>query len=185
MNVLFVILLGLAATEAPPIANAGFEEVHPQTGMPIGWSFTSLPDGSNLIRYEAKAAGEGRETRALSIAVAAKHPQKTVAYNAHQDLRNCVAGMTYRATANVRTQGLKNVPMIVIQCLDESGAKCLAFSCSPQRKLQHDVTEWEKVETEFKVPEGTSIVRLRIGIPAEGNAGGAALIDDVDLVEAK
>jgi hypothetical protein len=183
MNVLFVMLLGLIAAEAPAVTNAGFEKVNEQTGMPSGWSFTSLPKGTNLVRYKTKAVREGRESRALFISVAADHPEKNVAYNAHQDLRGFVAGKTYRVSAKVQTQGLRTLPMVVVQCLDESGAKHLASSRSPERKLKEDVVEWENVAAQVTIPTGTSTVRLRIGIPAEGNAGGTALIDDVEIVE--
>jgi hypothetical protein len=119
------------------------------------------------------------------ITVAANHPGQTVAYNAHQDVTGFAAGKTYRVSANVQTKGLRSLPMIVVQCLDASGKNCLTVARSPERKLDRDLDQWERVHANVTVPEGTSIFRLRIGIPSNGNAGGLALIDDITLTEAE
>lgn len=184
MDLFAAILIGLVATETPTIANPGFESVDEQTGIPLGWSFTSLPNEANLVRYATKKAiHDDRESRVLLISVAADHPDKKVAYNAHQDVRGFVAGRTYRVTAKVRAEGLQTLPLVAVQCLDESGTKCLAFSCSQERRPKGDVEKWEPVETQITVPKETSTLRLRIGIPAEGNAGGIAMIDEIKVVE--
>ncbi len=85
----------------------------------------------------------------------------------------------------MRTKGLTTLPMIVVQCLDRTGTKYLGFARSAERKLTSDLIEWERITTDITVPEGTTVVRLRIGIPAEGNAGGKAFIDDVVVDELK
>ena len=108
-----------------------------------------------------------------------------MAYNAHQDVTGFIAGKTYRVSANVQTKGLRTLPMIVVQCLDASGKNCLTIARSPERKLDSDLDQWERVQTDVTVPEGTSIFRLRIGIPSDGNAGGVALIDDITITEAE
>ena len=183
---LFALLFGLAATGNPTVTNPGFEERAERSGAMLGWSFTSLPNEPRLVRYRTKAVvSDGQETNALFITVAADHPSKNVAYNAHQDVQGVVAGKTYRVSAKVQTQGLSTLPMIVVQCLDATGGKYLAFARSPERRLSSDVRKWERVETEVTVPQGTAAFRLRIGIPAEGNAGGTAMIDDVEIVEIK
>jgi hypothetical protein len=184
MNVVLAACLMAAAAGLPEVANPGFEQISDQTGAPEGWSFTSLPGKPNLVRYAAETPAVGRESRALVITVAANHPAQTVAYNAHQDVTGFIAGKTYRVSANVQTKGLRALPMIVVQCLDSSGKNQLAIARSPERKLDRDLDQWERVQTDVTVPEGTSIFRLRIGIPAEGNAGGLALIDDIAITEA-
>ena len=73
--------------------------------------------------------------------------------------------------------------MIVVQCLDQTGMQSLGFARSAERKLSGDLIEWERIETDITVPGGTIFVRLRIGISAEGNAGGTAVIDEVAVVE--
>jgi len=185
MSVVLAAVLMAAAAGVPEFANPGFEQISDQTGVPEGWSFTSLPGKPDLVRYAGEAPAAGRESRALVITVAANHPAQTVAYNAHQDVTGFVAGKTYRASANVQTKGLRSLPMVVVQCLDASGKNCLAFARSPERKLDGDVDQWERVHANVKVPEGTSIFRLRIGIPSDGNAGGLALIDDITITEAE
>jgi hypothetical protein len=185
MEILFAALLGIVATDAPTVANPGFEELSQRTGLPLGWSFTSLPGQANLVRYEARAPRAGQKSQALAITVAGDHPEKEVAYNAHQDVLGIVAGKKYRVSAKVRTQGLRTLPMVVVQCLDETGTKHLLIARSAERALAGDVKDWERVETEVTVPEGTVTFRLRIGVPAAGNAGGTALIDDIQVVEAQ
>jgi hypothetical protein len=172
-----------AAAGVPEVGNPGFEQISDLMGAPEGWSFTSLPGKPELVRYAAETPAAGRESRALVIAVAANHPGQTVAYNAHQDVTGFIAGRTYRVSANVQTKGLRTLPMIVVQCLDASGKNCLRIARSPERKLAGDVDQWERIHAVVTVPEGTSVLRLRIGIPSDGNAGGLALIDDIAITE--
>jgi hypothetical protein len=191
MEMFLAVLLAVVAADAPVVSNPGFEQVREQTGLPKswrdlpqGWHCTSLPNEVRLVCYET-TVGEGQESRALQITVAADHPDTKVAYNATQDVKGFVAGKSYRVSAKVRTQGLGNLPMICVQCLDPSGSKFVAFARSPGRALNADIQEWERIETTILVPEGTAIFRLRVGIPSEGNAGGTAMIDDVEVVEAR
>ena|SRR5687768_1042383 len=185
MSVALAAFLMVSAAGLPEVANPGFEQISDQTGAPERWSFTSLPGKPGLVRYSAVTPAAGRESRALVITVAANHPDQTVAYNAHQDVTGFAAGKTYRVSANVQTKGLRSLPMIVVQCLDDSGKKPLAIARSTERKLDSDLDQWERVETDVTVPEGTSVFRLRIGIPSNGNAGGIALIDDISITEAE
>lgn len=185
MTMLFALLLGAVATDSPQVVNSDFETVNERTETPVGWSFTSLPKKSHLVSYKTTVDPAEKDSRALSITVTPDHPQLRVAYNVHQDVQKFVAGKKYRVAAKVQARGLQTLPMVVVQCLDESGTKLLAFARTEERQLKKDVEQWENVETELMVPEGTSTFRLRIGIPAEGNAGGTALIDDVRIIEVK
>jgi hypothetical protein len=185
MSVVLAAFLMAAVAGVPEVANPGFEQISDQTMVPEGWSFTSLPGKPDLVRYSAEAPAASRESRALLITVAANHPAQTVAYSAHQDVTGFAAGKTYRVSGNVQTKGLRTVPMIVVQCLDASGKNCLTVARSPERKLDRDLDQWERVHANVTVPEGTSIFRLRIGIPSDGNAGGLALIDDITITEAE
>ena len=186
MTILLAVLIGLTATGESAVVNGGFEQVNPRTGMPSDWSFTCLLGKQDLVTYSTKSYGTPDQgDRALSISVAPGHPEERVAYNAHQDLKQLTAGKTYRVSTKVRSEGLTTLPIIVVQCLDETGTKYLAFARSVERKLSEDLIEWERVHTEITVPAGTDSVRVRIGIPAEGNAGGTAVIDDVVVIETK
>ncbi|WP_298865675.1 hypothetical protein [uncultured Gimesia sp.] len=185
MTMFLALLLSAVTTEAPQVVNAGFETINERTETPVGWSFTSLPNQAHLVSYKTAVVPSGTKTRALSISVVPNHPDQRVAYNAHQDVQGVVAGKKYRVAARVQARGLQTLPMVVVQCLDESGNKMLAFARTEERKIDNDVEKWENVQTEVTVPEGTSTFRLRIGIPAEGNAGGTALIDDIRIVEIK
>ncbi|MCA9179709.1 MAG: carbohydrate binding domain-containing protein [Planctomycetales bacterium] len=180
----FVAAMFVVAADAPIVANPHFEEIHQQSGMPSGWSFTSLPSQSHLVTYGAQTIGAGKpESTALTIHVAANHPDKEVAYNVHQVLHGMEAGKTYQVSAKMRAAGLSTAPMIVLQCLNDDGSKYLGFAKSPERRLTADVQKWETVQTEITIPAGTSTVRLRIGIPGKGNAGGTAVIDDVEVTQ--
>ncbi len=184
MEMFLAVLLGVVASDEPVVSNPGFEQISKQAGRPQGWQFTSLQNEAHLVRYETKV-GEGQESRALLITVAGNHPDKKVAYNAYQDVPGIIAGKSYRVSAKVRTQGLRTLPMIVVQCLDSSESKFVACARSPERALKDDIQQWERIETTVLVPDGTATFRLRIGIPAESNAGGTAMIDDIEVVEAR
>jgi hypothetical protein len=182
MTALFALLVASVALESPAVVNPGFEDIDQQTATPVGWSFTSLPSQPRLVQYETKVDPAGTASRALAISVVPDHPPRTVAYNAHQDLQGIVAGKKYRVTAKVQTRGLRTLPMVVVQCLNDTGDRTLAVARTEERDLQGDVIQWEKVQTEVAVPEGTSKLRLRIGIPSDGNAGGTAMFDDISVV---
>ncbi|WP_299469710.1 hypothetical protein [uncultured Gimesia sp.] len=183
MVVLLAFVLCATTSESPQVVNADFETVDQRSATPSGWLFTSLPGQSQLVSYQSLLEPQVSGSRVLAIKVAADHPQQRVAYNAHQDLQGFQAGKIYRVSARVQTRSLQSLPMMVVQCLDESGKKPLGFARSELRKLKQDLDEWETIHTVIKVPVGTSTLRLRIGIPAEGNAGGTALIDDVLVAE--
>ncbi|QDU53252.1 hypothetical protein [Gimesia panareensis] len=184
MEIMLTMLLSFATAVSPTVVNADFEQKDARTGLPTGWAFTSLPDRQHLVNYRTtQVAAEQGQTRALSITVASDHPEHKVAYNIHQDLKGLTPGKSYRVSARVCTRGLKTLPMIVVQCIDASGSRFLGFARSQQRELPGDLDHWEQIQTDIVIPEGTSTVRLRIGIPSAGNAGGTAIIDDVDMVE--
>jgi len=183
MLFMLALLTGFAA-DSPAINNPRFEEIVEETGLPIGWSFSSLPSGQHLVSYRANAVGtEVDDTYALTIHVAAGHPERDVAYNAYQDLHGLNPGKTYRVSAKMKAKGLSVAPMIVLQCLNANGNKVLGFARSDVRQLTEEVSVWERFQTELTIPKDTATVRLRIGIPAKGNAGGTAIIDDVEIVE--
>jgi hypothetical protein len=43
-------------------------------------------------------------------------------------------------------------------------------------------TDWIRVSTRLKVPEGTSVVRIRAGLSSQDNPGAKAWFDDLSLV---
>ena len=184
MNHVCGLLLGVMAfAPVSHVANSSFESVDEPTNMPTGWQATHVPGQPELVSYAVKAMPARPATKALAIHVAADHPEKQVAYNVWQDLADIQPGKSYQLTAQVQTRGLTTLPVLVVQCLDDSGRKYLGFGRSPDRTLKADVTEWETISTELEIPEGTSTVRLRIGIPAAGNQGGTAMIDEVRVKE--
>ena len=195
MEMFLAVLLGVVASDAPVVSNPGFEQVREQISlpegwglMPQGWHLCYLPNEQHLVRYETKVdeetkADEGQESKALLITVAGDHPDKVVCYNAMQDVPGFVAGKSYRVSAKVKTSGLHNMPFICVQCLDSSKSKFVGFAGTPKRELSADIQQWERIETTILVPEGTETFRLRVGIASEGNAGGTAMIDDIEVVE--
>ena len=91
MEVFFAALLGIVATDAPTVSNPGFEELSQRTGLPLGWSFTSLPNQANLVRYEARAPHAGQKSRALAITVAADHPEQAQRRTTRRARRNATS----------------------------------------------------------------------------------------------
>ncbi|WP_417737139.1 hypothetical protein [Rosistilla oblonga] len=182
--ILMLAVLMTVANDAPQISNGRFEQSVKTSGLPSSWLFTSLPSKHHLVTYRTKVVGEGDQaSNALEIHVAGDHPDESVAYNAHQELKGLAVGKTYRVSAKMTASGLSTAPMIVLECLNANGDKHLGFARSEERRLSGDVTAWERFETDITVPEGTAVVRLRVGIPAKGNAGGTAVIDDVEIAE--
>ncbi len=177
--------LAITATSTPEVTNPGFENISKQSGLPTDWLFTSIPGKLKLVQYEAKALPDNKKSQVLSITVAKDHPKQQVAYNVHQNIKGIATEKTYRVSAKVQTRGLNRLPMVAVQCTDKTGRKYLAFARSTERKLKQDIKKWEQIDTIIKVPTGTSIFKVRIGITTEGNAGGTAFIDDVKVTEIK
>jgi hypothetical protein len=185
MHIAIAALLTVSTAAMPEVANPGFEEVRSGATAPAAWHFTSLPDQAELVRYEAVPLAADPERKALSITVAANHPGKEVAYNAHQSIRNIEEGKTYRVTAKVQTKGLRTLPMIVVQCLNARECGAISTVRSEERAIDRDLVERQTIHADVTVPRSTASLHLRIGIPATGNAGGTALIDDVSIAEIK
>jgi hypothetical protein len=189
MEMLLAVLLGVVATDVPAISNPGFEQVCEQApvpddwaSLPHAWHCSFLPNEAHRVRYESKAC-EGHDSRALLITIAEDHPEKRIHYNVTQDMPNFIAGKSYRVSAKVRTQGLRTAPFICVQCLDSSKSKFVSFAGTPERALTGDIDHWELIETKITVPAGTATFRLRVGITDDGNEGGTAMIDDIEVVE--
>lgn len=172
----------LAAVPAAVVNNSGFETLDARTGLPSGWGYTSLPGQSDLVQYKAMTVSDD-QSKALAITISQNHPEQRVAYNAFQDIPGIQNGKTYKVSARVQTRGLDTLPMVVVQCIDQTGNKYLGFARTPERQLQQDIKEWELVETKVTVPEGTAKFRIRAGIPSQGNAGGTAILDDITVTE--
>lgn len=184
MKLLLALLCStVAATSAINVNNSGFENVDERTKLPVGWGYTSLPGQSDLVQYKITTLPGDKDSKALAITVSKNHPVQQVAYNAFQDVPGIETGKTYKVSARVQTRGLETMPMVVVQCIDQTGNKYLSFARTPERQLQQDIKEWQSVETMVTVPEGTSKFRLRAGIPAKGNAGGTAILDDITVTE--
>jgi hypothetical protein len=188
MEMFLAALISVVATDAPAVSNPGFEQVRQQAPVPDGWAdlphgwhCSHLPDLAHLVRYETKVC-EGQESRALLITIAEDHPEKRIHYNVMQDVPNFLAGKSYRVSAKVRTQGLRTAPFICVQCLDSSKSKFVGFAGIPERALTADIDQWERIETKITVPEGTATFRIRAGVTDDGNEGGTAIIDDIEVI---
>ncbi|MFH1301652.1 MAG: hypothetical protein ABIK07_11380 [Planctomycetota bacterium] len=173
----------LAAVPAAVVNNSGFENVNERTGLPSGWGYTSLPGQSDLVQYKVTSMSDAKNDKALAITVSKNHPEQRVAYNVFQDIPGIQNGKTYQVSARVQTRGLETMPMVVVQCIDQSGKNFVGFARTPERQLQQDIKEWESVETKVTVPEGTARFLIRAGIPSQGNAGGTAILDDITVTE--
>lgn len=103
MEVLLMIVLGLAPHGDSAVINGGFEQIDQLTGMPSGWSFTSLP-GQTRVCYGTESINtDGEENHALVISIAADHSAERVACNAHQDLKELAARTTPVLASNANT----------------------------------------------------------------------------------
>lgn len=184
MKLLLALLCStVAAASTTNVNNSGFEDISERTRLPVGWGYTSLPGQSDLVEYKVTTVPGDENSKALAITVSSNHPDQRVAYNAFQDVPGIESGKTYKVSARIQTRGLETMPMVAVQCIDQTGKKYLGFARTPERKLQQDIKEWQSVETMVTVPAGTAKFRLRAGIPAQGNAGGTAILDDITVTE--
>jgi beta-lactamase regulating signal transducer with metallopeptidase domain len=164
------------------IANGGFEELREDSDDPKAW-FGTRPTrtaGHFFLAVSPRVAHSGQ--RSAVVEIGDSHPDFKVAYNWMADANGWQAGETYELSGWIKVENAKRPAFIVAQCWNEDGKRMYGFATTQTTFLVKGTTDWTRVSTRLKVPEGTSVVRIRAGLSSQDNLGAKAWFDDLALV---
>jgi len=167
------------------LANGGFEEAQEQSNDPDAWYGTRVPQtAGHFLMSASKSVAHGGQ-RSAFIAIGESHPDLPVAYNWTAVAKDCQAGETYELSGWLKTENAKNPAFIMAQFWTKEGkeGKMIGGATTEKAFPVKGTTDWTRVSTRLKVPEGTGVVRIRAGLSSQGNRGAKAWLDDVSLVK--
>ncbi len=169
-----------AAPVASLLANGGFEEVQENSNDPQAWFGTRIPQtAGHFLLASSSVAHSGK--RSAVVEIGDSHPDRKVAYNWTAVAEGWKAGETYDLSGWIKTENVKHTAFIMAQFWSEDGMVGGATTqfTSPVK----GTTDWTRVRTRLKVPEGTKVVRIRAGLSSKDNRGAKAWLDDLSLVK--
>jgi beta-lactamase regulating signal transducer with metallopeptidase domain len=161
------------------LANGGFEEIQ-ESNDPQGWFATRIQQtAGHFVLTSSSVAHSGK--RSVVVEIGDSHPDMRVDYNWTAEAKGWKAGETYELSGWIRTENAKGPGFIMAQCWSEDGKKALGYSEKPCNVT--GTTDWTRVSTLLRVPEGTGSVRIRAGLTSQNNKGAKAWLDDLSLVK--
>jgi beta-lactamase regulating signal transducer with metallopeptidase domain/elongation factor P hydroxylase len=167
------------------LANGGFEEPQEESDDPEAWFGTRIPQTAGHYLLSASSSVAHRGERSVVVEIGASHPDMKVAYNWTAVAKGWKAGETYELSGWVKTENAKRTAFIMAQYWSEEGqdGKMIGGATTQFSSPVKGTTDWTRVSTRLKVPEGTGVVRIRAGLASEENLGAKAWFDDVSLVK--
>jgi beta-lactamase regulating signal transducer with metallopeptidase domain len=162
------------------LANGGFEEVQDGSSDPDSWFATRYPPtAGHHVLASSPVAHSGK--RSVFVEVAESHPDRRVDYNWTAVAKGWKVGEIYELSGWIKTENAKGPGFLMAQCWSEDGKQALGYSERPCDVT--GTTDWTRVSTLLRVPEGTASVRIRAGLTSKDNKGAKAWIDDISLVK--
>jgi hypothetical protein len=152
---------------------------------PEEWFGTRLPKtAGHFLMGASKTVAHGGQ-RSVMVAIGDSHPELRVAYNWTAVAKGWKAGESYELSGWVKTEDVKQPAFIMVQFWSEDGmhGKMLGGATTQIAHPVKGTTDWTRVSTRLKVPEGTAVVRVRAGLSSQDNGGAKAWFDDVALVK--
>jgi beta-lactamase regulating signal transducer with metallopeptidase domain len=167
------------------LANGGFEESQDYSTDPEGWFATRWPKtpGHYLLSASKSLAHGGK--RSVVVEIGDSHPDTRVDYNWTAVAKGWKAGETYELSGWIKTENVKQTAFIMAQFWSEEGAskKMIGGATTQMTHPVKGTTDWTRVTTRLRVPEGTGEVRIRAGLSSQDNRGAKAWLDDISLVK--
>ncbi len=167
------------ATAAALLANGGFEEVGENSRDPQSWFATRVPDTAGHYLLASSAVAHSGQ-RSVVLEIGDSHPDRRVDYNWTAKANGWKTGETYELSGWIKVENAKGPGFLMAQCWSEDEKRIIGYSQSPCTVT--GTTDWTRVRTLLKVPEGTGSVRIRAGLTSEGNQAAKAWFDDISLV---
>jgi len=173
-----------AAATAPVatlLANGGFEQRQDESDDPEAWFGTRIPQTAGHFVLASSSVAHGGK-RSVVVEIGDSHPDRKVAYNWTVEAKGWKAGETYELSGWVKTENVKHPAFIMAQFWDED-RRMIGGATTQTAHPVKGTTDWTRVSTRLKVPEGTAAVRIRAGLSSQDNRGAKAWLDDLSLVK--
>jgi hypothetical protein len=172
------------APERSLLANGGFESVAANSSDPESWFATRVPHAAgHFVLASSSVAHSGQ--RSAVVEIGDNHPDQKIHYNWTAPAEGWKVGETYELSGWIKTENVKQPAFIMAQFLSETGpnGKLLGGATTQTVHPVQGSTDWTRVSTLLKVPEGTGAVRIRAGLSSHDNRGAKAWLDDISLVK--
>jgi beta-lactamase regulating signal transducer with metallopeptidase domain len=165
------------------LPNGGLEHSRDNSNDPQGWFATRIPQtrGHFLLTVSSSIAHSGE--RSAVVVIGDSHPDFKVAYNWTAVAKGWQAGETYELSGWIKVENANRPAFIMAQCWSEDGKRMIGGATTQMAFPVQGTTDWTRVSTQLKVPEGTSVVRIRAGLSSQDNPGAKAWFDDLSFVK--
>ena len=165
------------------LANPGFEQVEPD-GAPAHWAFTwqfthstDRQRGVNKQRPDFAVDAQVAHGGARSVRIGVARPQDDGTLSATAQVAHDPAVKVYRATAWIKTRGLKHTTARLIAVSLGKGGKWLGANYSLiVAEKDHD---WTRYVGFFQPARGTKSIRIRLWLNLRYAGTGTAWFDDL------
>lgn len=167
------------------LANGGFEELQERSGDPQAWYGTRIPPtAGHFVLASSSIAHSGQ--RSAVVEIGDNHPDdRRVAYNWTAVAQGWKVGETYELSGWVKTEDVQHPAFVMAQFWNGEGVdkKLIGHATTQTAYPVKGTTDWTRVTTRLKVPEGTEELRIRAGLSSLDNRGAKAWLDDISLVK--
>jgi len=164
------------------IPNGGFEQSQANSNEPEGWFATRWPYtvGHFFLSASPSVAHSGQ--RSVFVEIFDSHPNSSVFHNWTLVAKGWKVGETYELSGWIKVENANRPAFMVAQYLNKDGKWMADMDTTRNAFPVQGTTDWTRVSTLLKVPEGTHIVRIRAGLSSQDNQGAKAWFDDISLV---
>jgi len=169
------------ATAVSLLANGGFEEVQENSNDPQAWFGTRYPPTAGHFVLASSSVAHGGK-RSVAVEIGDSHPVSPVHYNWTAEAKGWKVGETYELSGWVKTENAKSPAFIMAQFWNED-KKMIGGATTQMAYPVKGTTDWTRVSTRLKVPEGTAELRIRAGLSSQDNRGAKAWLDDLSLIK--
>lgn len=170
-------ILSCSAGNSTDRINGGFEESVEDSDDPIGWSasYVNPADNDARLLVDDREAYSGSKSIMISISKNTLSSQNV--YKWVKRIDGLQASGVYEISAWIKVKGIKNSPLIEVQCWGRQ--KILGRTSSEKVKHFTGTKNWQNVKMIFSIPSGTVKVLLFTELPGKENEGGTVWFDDV------
>ena len=175
-----IMLVGCQVISGQDNFNGGFETKSLFKNEPVSWFATRLPQTKDFVIFEWDSIEHHGGKYSVSISINQNHPQDQVAYNWTRTFEEFKVGQKYELSGWIKTKDIKETAWIVVQFWGEN-QKMIGLKTNQYSMPVKGTTDWTMVKYDFTVPEGTTEVRIRMGIASPKENGGKVWFDDIKI----
>ncbi len=179
---ILVAIFSCSSTRTNDDINGGFENDSGRDN-PDGWFANNLPVTRKYAKLSVDNSTSHSGDKSILISISIHHPKETTIYNWIRRVDGLKVGEIYEMQGWIRAEKVKSSPFIEVQFWNSS--QIIGTASTAQGYLITGTKNWQRVNTIFSVPNGTSKVLIRAGISSYKNNGGKVWFDDIQIQNVK